>query len=137
MNETAPQNGSGGLKEAAMSDKTVLLVDDQVDFLDAMQRALELDGYDVVRAENATQALQRLEAARPVCLLVDHRLADGASGTDLVRTVRQRHGSSMVIVMCTAHVDPAHQDAAERAGVDLVLPKPIAFDRLRTILPPI
>jgi len=118
-----------------LSDKTVLLVDDQVDFLDVVQRSLELDGYDVVTAQDATQALQRLEAARPVCIIVDHRLV-GASGTDLVRLVRERHGTGMVIVMCTAHVDPAHTDAAERAGVDLVLPKPIDFDKLRTVLPP-
>jgi len=119
-----------------MSDRTVLLVDDQIDFLEVVQRALELDGYDVMCAEDAAQALQRMAQRRPVCVLVDHRLI-GESGTELVRQIRARYGSEMVIVMCTAHADPTHRDAAERAGVDLILPKPVDFDKLRTVLPPI
>jgi len=118
-----------------MSDKTVLLVDDAVDFLDALQRSLELDGYDVIKAQTADEALQRLETVQPVCLIVDHRLP-GGSGTDLVQSVRQQYGTHIAIVMCTAHVDPAHREAAERAGVDLVLPKPVDFARLRAVLPP-
>jgi CheY-like chemotaxis protein len=119
-----------------MGDKTVLLVDDQVDFLDVVQRALEEDGYDVVRATNASEAIERAAAMQPICAIVDHRLV-GPSGIELTRELRERHGGGMVIVMCTAHADAAHRDAAERAGIDMVLPKPLDFQRLRTVLPPL
>lgn len=118
-----------------MSDRTVLVVDDQLDFLDVMQRALALDGYDVVCATTSTEALARVEATHPVCVIVDHRLM-GTSGTTLTKQLRERFGSGLVIVMCSAHCDAAHRDAAERAGVDLVLPKPVDFGKLRTVLPP-
>jgi DNA-binding response OmpR family regulator len=119
-----------------MSDRTVLLVDDQVDFLDTLQKLLESDGYEVLRAENAAQALAHAAASEPVCMLVDHRMA-GVSGTELVREIRKRFGSGMVIVMCTGHADTDHREHFERAGADIVLPKPLDLERLRAILPPL
>jgi DNA-binding response OmpR family regulator len=119
-----------------MSDKTVLVVDDQIDFLDVVQRALEQDGYDVVRATSASEALACAEQVQPICAIVDHRLV-GPSGIELTRELRERHGNGMVIVMCTAHADAEHREAAERAGTDMVMAKPLDFERLRTVLPPL
>jgi len=42
----------------------VLVVDDDPDILDALSEILEVEGYEVQRARNGREALQRLEHAR-------------------------------------------------------------------------
>ena len=42
----------------------MLVVDDDPDILDALSEILEVEGYQVERARNGREALQRLEEAR-------------------------------------------------------------------------
>ena len=49
----------------------VLVVDDDPDILDALSEILEVEGYEVQRARNGREALQRLEHAPPDLVLLD------------------------------------------------------------------
>ena len=49
----------------------VLVVDDDPDILDALSEILEVEGYQVDRARNGREALQRLEQAAPDLVLLD------------------------------------------------------------------
>jgi two-component system chemotaxis response regulator CheY len=49
----------------------VLVVDDDPDILDALSEILEAEGYDVQRARNGREALQRLEHMLPDVVLLD------------------------------------------------------------------
>ena len=49
----------------------VLVVDDDPDLLDALSEILEVEGYQVDRARNGREALQRLEQAAPDLVLLD------------------------------------------------------------------
>jgi two-component system chemotaxis response regulator CheY len=49
----------------------VLVVDDDPDILDALSEILEAEGYDVQRARNGREALQRLEQGLPDLVLLD------------------------------------------------------------------
>jgi len=49
----------------------VLVVDDDPDILDALSEILEVEGYEVQRARNGREALQRLEQAPPDLVLLD------------------------------------------------------------------
>ncbi len=49
----------------------VLVVDDDPDILDALSEILEVEGYDVQRARNGREALQRLEQGVPDLVLLD------------------------------------------------------------------
>ena len=51
--------------------RRVLVVDDDPDILDALSEILEVEGYDVQRARNGREALQRLEQAMPDLVLLD------------------------------------------------------------------
>ena len=51
--------------------RRVLVVDDDPDILDALAEILEVEGYEVQRARNGREALQRLEQARPDLVLLD------------------------------------------------------------------
>jgi two-component system, chemotaxis family, chemotaxis protein CheY len=49
----------------------VLVVDDDPDILDALSEILEVEGYQVDRARNGREALQRLEHKLPDLVLLD------------------------------------------------------------------
>jgi len=51
--------------------RRVLVVDDDPDILDALSEILEAEGYDVQRARNGREALQRLEQGLPDLVLLD------------------------------------------------------------------
>jgi DNA-binding response OmpR family regulator len=51
--------------------RRVLVVDDDPDILDALSEILEVEGYDVQRARNGREALQRLEQEMPDLVLLD------------------------------------------------------------------
>jgi len=51
--------------------RQVLVVDDDPDILDALSEILEVEGYEVLRARNGREALQRLEQGVPDLVLLD------------------------------------------------------------------
>ena len=51
--------------------RRVLVVDDDPDILEALSEILEAEGYDVQRARNGREALQRLEQGLPDLVLLD------------------------------------------------------------------
>jgi DNA-binding response OmpR family regulator len=61
----ASHDGNQGLA------RRVLVVDDDPDILDALSEILEAEGYDVQRARNGREALQRLEQGLPDLVLLD------------------------------------------------------------------
>ena len=54
-----------------MGGKRVLVVDDEPDFLEMMQLRLELQGYEVLTAEDGRQALERVKKDKPDIVLLD------------------------------------------------------------------
>jgi len=51
--------------------RRVLVVDDDPDILDALSEILEVEGYEVQRARNGREALQRIEQGMPDLVLLD------------------------------------------------------------------
>jgi two-component system chemotaxis response regulator CheY len=51
--------------------RRVLVVDDDPDILEALSEILEVEGYQVQRARNGREALQRLEQELPDLVLLD------------------------------------------------------------------
>jgi len=117
-------------------DVRVVVVDDDVDTCDALKILLELDGYNVRTALDAEQAMAAVEAHRPVCVLLDLGLP-GIDGIELARRIRATYGGDLVLVALTGWTGDDDRDAAEAAGVDYVMHKPLDVERLRLVLPPV
>jgi len=105
----------------------VLIVDDDEKVRELLRRFLELDGYEVIEAGSAEEAVQRIESASPSVALCDVHMA-GANGlwlADRIRTV----APSTAIVLATGdtQVPPAE---TFRAGVVSYLLKPLRRARV-------
>jgi len=80
-----------------------MLVDDEVGFLDAMQRRLSKRGIDVVTASGGQEALDLLEESgtRVEVIVLDVKMP-GIDGLETLRRIKQSHPVKEVI-MLTGH----------------------------------
>jgi two-component system C4-dicarboxylate transport response regulator DctD len=109
---------------------TVLFVEDDEDFRFAMNRLLAGEGYLVLTAATARDALGVLRAPlSPVDVTVlDVHLPD-TSGTDLFPLLRRRLPAAPVIV-CTGEATPEEGAELLRLGAHRYLRKPVSADEL-------
>ncbi|MCE4535740.1 response regulator [Pelomonas sp. P7] len=114
----------------------VLVVDDDPDVREVLGLLLEADGYRVRRAADAQSALAAIDEQPAMCVLLDLEMP-GMHGVELARELRAREGASLVLISVTGWQDAKQHEAAERAGVDFVLTKPLDPAKLRLMLPPL
>jgi len=78
---------------------TILYVDDDDDFLDAVQQILESAGYEMVRASTAEEGLAAFRESRPDLILVDLMMEEVDAGTTLVRELERLHNEAPIYMI--------------------------------------
>lgn len=106
----------------------LLLVDDEVEFLDAMRPGLSRRGFEVQVATDGRAALAAL-AAHPVDAVVLDVKMPGIDGVETFREIEQRH-PGLPVVLLTGHGSIPQAFETSRAGVADYLAKPCDVDRL-------
>ena len=103
----------------------VLLVEDDADQAAYVRALLAAAGYDVRICADGTRLEAELAAAPPDVVLMDV-LLPGIGGFDLVRYLRQDERYRLLpVLFVTAGEHPGGELAAERAGGDDILTKPV------------
>ena len=120
----------------AKDEVRVVVVDDEPDVRDMMKELLELDGYRVRTASDADDAMAAIAEFGPLCVILDLELPT-VGGVELARRIRSLYGTGIVLIVLTGSSRPVDHHAAEAAGVDYVLEKPLDVELLRRMLPPI
>ncbi len=123
-----------------MNDELILIVDDNLDNLDLTRFVLEYEGFEVLVAEDAQQALRMLKTCSPRLILMDVQMP-GMDGHQLTRRLRQDPAFRDVrIVALTAYAMLGDEEKARSAGCDGYITKPIDTrtfaDRVRGYLEP-
>jgi two-component system, response regulator RegA len=103
-------------------DKSLLLVDDDEQFVKRLARAMEKRGFEVETAESVSQGRAIAIARPPAYAVVDLRLEDG-NGLDVVEAIRERRPDSRVVVL-TGYGAIATAVAAVKIGATDYLSKP-------------
>lgn len=86
------------------SRRRVLVIDDDDDMRMVVRVTLELDGYDVVAAEGADQALSLIEKTSPDVVVTDVMMP-GTSGIELLARLRAREDTSTMPVLIYTCLD--------------------------------
>jgi DNA-binding response OmpR family regulator len=121
-------------KLGSQDEVRVVVVDDDSDLRETMLELLELDGYRVRGASNAEDAVSVIAEHMPLAVLLDLNLPT-MNGVDLARHIRATFGQELVVIVLTGSTSAADKYAAEVAGVDYVLQKPLDAGLLRRMLP--
>ncbi|MEA3404038.1 MAG: response regulator transcription factor [Armatimonadota bacterium] len=106
---------------------TILVVDDDAATRKMIETALEGNGYRVVTATTASEALDAIQSEELDLVLLDLILPDG-DGVEVCRQVRQYSGVS--IIMVTAKRDLTDRLAGLDAGADDYVTKPLSIGEL-------
>ena len=110
------------------SARRILVVDDEQSLLLTLAANLELEGFEVVAASSAQEALRLLEEGPFDLLLSDIRMP-GMNGVELFERVRQLRPETPVLLMTAFAFEGLVQRAMEE-GVFAVLSKPFKVDDL-------
>src|SRR4029079_18171329 len=114
----------------------VLIADDDRAIRDALTRALGLEGYDVVQANDGNTALSLIESTQPDVAILDVMMPN-IDGLTVCRVLRAE-SNRLPILMLTARTETPDRVAGLDAGADDYLAKPFDLDellaRLRALL---
>jgi two-component system cell cycle response regulator DivK len=108
-----------------MSDKKILVVEDNPMNLELVSDILEANGYQVIQAQEGRQALEMARAERPGLILMDIQLPemDGLEVTRLLKSDPDTSG--IVVVAITAHAMRGDEERVREAGCSGYIAKPI------------
>ena len=129
--ETRKRPEATGSQAGEQAKRCILVVDDHDDTLRSMKLLLHRLGYEVLAAENMTDALQIAEHQHFDILLSDIGLPDG-SGLELIKRIR-----SIRDVPALALSGFGMDEDIERsrdAGFSDHLTKPVSIDRLQAAI---
>lgn len=113
-----------------MKGMRILLVDDFEDAREMYTTYLEFEGYEVITASTAVEALELAAAERPDIILMDAGLP-GMTGWDAIAELKNNGCTRDIpVLMLTGHVLKESQDRAAEAGADGFIPKPCLPDEL-------
>jgi DNA-binding NtrC family response regulator len=118
-------------RPSAYDDKTaltLLVVDDDPAWRDALKGWLERDGFRAVMLARADWVVPAVELHRPDVIVLDVNLP-GASGLDVLEGLGRRWPSLPVVIM-TAFGGPGVGDTARRLGAAGYLEKPFRMGAL-------
>ncbi len=109
---------------------TVLYVEDNPENRMLIRRVLEAEGFRVVLAANATEALQILQQENPQIVLMDISMPD-VDGYTLTARIKSTPGfEKLPVIALTANVMRGEQERALKAGCDGYIQKPVDIDLL-------
>jgi two-component system response regulator MprA len=115
---------------------TILIAEDDRAARQALQRALQFEGYSVLAAADGGEALDLLGSNEPDAIVLDVMMP-GIDGLTVCRRIRDK-GIQTPVLMLTARHEIADRVAGLDAGADDYLVKPYALDellaRLRSLL---
>jgi CheY-like chemotaxis protein len=120
-----------GSQAAEIRKRRILVVEDHGDTLRSMKLLLRRLGYEVLAAENMTDALQIAEEQPFDILLSDIGLPDG-SGLELLKRIRlMREVPALAISGFGMDEDV---ERSREAGFSYHLTKPVSIDRLQAAI---
>jgi two-component system, response regulator RegA len=129
--------GSSEIASAAtsvelMSDKSLLIVDDDKSFLQRLARAMEIRGFAVNTAGPVVDGLLHVEKAAPAFAVVDMRLGDG-NGLEVISAIKKRRPGARAIIL-TGYGNITTAVSAVKLGAVDYLAKPVDADDVAAAL---
>jgi CheY-like chemotaxis protein len=112
--------------------KILLVEDDQISRL-AVKTWLGDKGHEVVIAENGKQAVDYLEENRVDVILMDVHMPE-MDGVEATEIIKDKNLSAAPIIGMTASVMNQERKSYVEAGMDVLIEKPINFDKLVGII---
>ena len=109
-----------------MSNKLVLIADDEVHIREVISYTLQNAGLEVIVAQDGEEALELAKSEHPDLLITDYQMP-GLNGMELCLQLRQDPQTHQIpAIMLTARGLDVDQDKLDQAGIKMVVAKPFS-----------
>ncbi len=78
--------------------RKILLVDDEIDFLDMMKVRLKANNFDVITGSTGEEALEKFAKEKPSAIILDI-LMPGLNGLEVLEKIRQENRNIPVFII--------------------------------------
>jgi len=114
--------------------KCILVVDDELEFIELVQYRLEDQSHKILTATNSSDALRLALEHQPDVILTDLLLPD-LDGLTLCEILQRQEATSMIpVIMISALGSDVTRYSAQIAGAREFFTKPLDFERLKKTL---
>ena len=110
----------------------LLMVDDEVKFLESISKRLALKDFDVIAASNGQEAIASAENDLFDVAVVDFQMP-GMDGEQVLKALKERH-QYLEIIMLTGHATVDSAVECTKLGAFKYLEKPYAFEKLVEVI---
>ena len=118
--------------DRARGAPSLLVVDDDARILSALRRTLRREGYEILTAESAREALRVLEERSVDLILSDHKMP-GASGLQFLEEAARCQPAARRLLI-TGWTEEIPQPELRRLGICALVTKPWEDARLKATL---
>ena len=116
-----------------MSNKKILVVDDEAHIREILERFLKMKGYEVIVAENGEKALAYFQIEKPKLVLLDI-IMPGIGGIEVLDEIKRIDPNARVVMLTAVKEEEIGKLLLKKGSQDYIM-KPIDFDYLeKTIL---
>jgi len=113
-----------------VSKQTILVVDDERDILDLIEYNLKIEGFNVLKAQNGQEGINKAKEGRPDLILLDIMMPkmDGLEAVEIMRGDKDLKKTP--IIFLTAKSDERTEIECLNKGGDDYITKPISTIKL-------
>jgi two-component system response regulator VicR len=111
-----------------MSDKKILLLDDNKDLLLIVQIILKAQGYEVVQSCCIEEASQKIKVHQPSLILMDVFIKE-EDGREFCSQLKHNAGTDAIKIIMMSGIDEENE-SLYAVGADDFIPKPFNYDEL-------
>jgi DNA-binding NtrC family response regulator len=106
----------------------ILIVDDEIDFLETVVKRMRRRGIDTLQASSGEEALETIKKTPVDVVVLDVRMP-GMDGTETLKAIK-KHAPLTAVVMLTGHACVESAVAGMKNGAFDYLMKPVDLDTL-------
>lgn len=127
------------IEEETMSQKRILIVDDDRAILELLRFTLEKADYAVIVTADGRSAIDHYRNDKPDLAIIDLAMP-GIDGYEVIQEIRkaEEQDSRLPIIVLTAHDQPVMRDYAQEIGADAYIVKPakpsLLLDQIQKLL---
>lgn len=117
----------------SQQELSILIIDDEASYRQAIRRALEPEGYSVMLAEDGFKAGVLIMRYIPDLITLDLSMP-GLDGFEVLSFIRQQPDLAKVKVLVISGMDATQLTKAQQVGADAVLSKPYENTKLISLV---
>jgi two-component system, chemotaxis family, chemotaxis protein CheY len=116
-----------------MANKTILLVDDDVDLLENTAFMVKSTGCEVITAENGFEAVEKFKEIKPTLVIMDIKMPK-MDGYDAFFKIKQLDPDAKVVLITAYTQDEKKHLKAKSMNLITTISKPYSFEQIEELV---